>query len=305
MSGPSTLRKALLWTAAVLATVLCAALLAGPIHRALAAAGWRREDEFASTLRRALVVALVLLIALGTRPWRDAPRDVWGLRGPAARPALFPAGVALAFLLMGLLVLLQAASGWLSWERRAAEKLASRWPGALATALVVALLEEVFFRGWVLSRFLRRWPAFAAALATSLVYAIPHGFRGSAAPRGLTPDLGGALEALRAWGASMGDVSTFGPKILGFTAFGMLLAAARLRTGGLWLGIGIHAGAVFFLEAYSALTVRLPERNWAGTKFLHDGPPAWILLAVLTFALWPRDRARGEPRERKATQTRD
>jgi membrane protease YdiL (CAAX protease family) len=286
-------RRLALGALAVLATVLLAALVAGPLHRALAAAGWRREDEVASTLRRVLVVALVVLLVLATRPWRDAPRDVWGLRGPAARPALFPVGVALALALTGALVLVHAAFGWLSWERRAAEKLASRWPGALATALAVGFLEEVFFRGWLLSRFLVRGGALPAALATSLLYALPHGFKGSAAPRGLPPDLSGALEALGAWASSMGDLAAFGPKVVGFASFGMLLAAARLRTGGLWLGIGLHAGAVFALEAYGALTHRVPDRNWAGTKFLHDGLPAWLLLAAVTFALWPRPARRG------------
>jgi membrane protease YdiL (CAAX protease family) len=302
MSAASPLRRVLLWTVAVLATAFVAALVAGPLHRALADAGWRRADEFASTFRRVLLVALVALIAVATRPFSDAPKDLWGLRGDALRPAHFPAGVALALVLLGALVLLQASLGWLGWERRAAQKLADRWLGALGTALAVSLLEEVFFRGWLLSRFLRALPVFLAALATSLVYAVPHGFKGSAAPKGLSPDLGGAAEALAAWGASMGDLRAFGPKVVGFASFGMLLAAARLRTGSLLLGIGIHAGAVFFLEAYSAVTTRTPERNWAGTKFLHDGPPAWALLWAATFLLWPRG---GAGSERTPTQTRD
>jgi membrane protease YdiL (CAAX protease family) len=289
-------RRAAVWALALAGAVVLAVLVSGPLHVWLAERGWRRADEFASTLRRVLVVAIVLAIALVARPWRTAPRDAWGLWGGRARPLHLPLGVLLAAAAMAAVVATQFAAGWFEWDRHGARRLGHRWLGAVPAALAIGLLEEVFFRGFVLDAVARGLRAtrgrrlLLAAVLASLLYAVPHGFKGSAAPRGLSPDVPGALEALRAWFLSVSDLSSFGPKLVGFTAFGLLLCAARLRTGGLWLGVGLHAGAVLFLTFLGALADRDPERNWAGTKFLHDGPIAWAVVLALAFALWPRGR---------------
>jgi membrane protease YdiL (CAAX protease family) len=161
----------------------------------------------------------------------------------------------------------------------------------LGGAAAIAVLEELFFRGWMLSRFRERFAPFAAALATSLLFALPHLLKETNAPKGLSADSSGALAALDAWARSAVDFPVTLPKVFGMWLFGLALAAAFYRTRSLWLGIGIHAGAVFYVQALSALTERSPERNWAGSKWLYDGPPGWVLVALLALLLWPRRRA--------------
>lgn len=280
--------RALVAAALFFGLVAVAVVAAPALHRATVAWGWQDPGEFGQTFRHAVLAAIVLWILAVLRPWRDAPKGAWGLVGPDAKPSRFPAGFALACGLLLAIVLFEAALGWMRWETDAASKFRHRFLAALLTSIPIGLAEEALFRGWVFGAFRRRFAALSAAALASLVYAVPHAFKGSAAGRDLPADLSGALTALGAWGDYVGDLSVFGPKVVGLFAFGMLLCAAYLRTRTLWFGAGIHAGAVFFLKAYGALTEKVPERNWGGTKFLYDGLPAYVLVGAVAFCLWPK-----------------
>lgn len=283
---PTALR-ALLWTLAVAAAIGAAVLLAGPLTLALRAAGV--DAEMGPVFRRTLLVALVSVLLLGLRPWRDRPPGTWGLHGREARPGDAAVGVALAFALLGVLLAGQWAAGWFSWDRaKGMQKLSSRAPALLVTAVGIAFLEETFFRGWLLNRFLRTLRPFAAAAATSALFALPHLFKETTAPHGLSADPAGAWATLSAWAGAAVDLSVSVPRMLGMFLLGLALAAGFLRTRSLWLGIGLHGGAVFFVQALSALTDRVPERNWAGSKWLYDGPPGWVAIGLLAWLLWPR-----------------
>jgi membrane protease YdiL (CAAX protease family) len=290
---------ALRWLAFLLVP---AAVLAAPaVHRALGGMGL--SLDFAQTLRRLLLVGTVAALLIALRPWRDVPRDLWGLRGPASRPSLVVAGAGLAVAMLLAIVLLQAALGRIDWdEGRGWRKFWQRLPATLLGAVLIGVLEELFFRGWLLSRLRLRLRLGPAILVAAVLFALPHAFRGTAAPADLPATLEGAGEALAAWGRNLLDVADFGPRFVGLVLLAVLLSAALLRSGSLWLPIGIHAGAHLFLQQYSALTDRFPERDWMGSKWLYDGPPGWIAMAAVTLALWPRtrpasgaDTMRGEP----------
>ncbi len=299
MSSRAVRRARPRWLAALslVALVVASAWAAGPVHRAVARWGWQDPGEYAQTLRYAVLVAVVAWILVVLRPWRDAPRGAWGLAGEEARPALWPAGFALACGLLLALTLFDAALGWIEWQRGGGAMFRHRLVSGTLSAVAIGFVEETAFRGWVFHAFRRRWAAFPAAALAALVYAVPHAFKGAAAGRDLPSDLSGALEAGRRWLAYAGDVTAFGPKVVGLAVFGMVLTAAYLRTRTLWFGAGIHAGAVFYLKEYGALTEKVPERNWAGTKFLYDGVPAFVLMSLVAWCLWPRAGGRTSARE--------
>jgi membrane protease YdiL (CAAX protease family) len=271
-----------------------AILLLGPVQRALEAAGLRWD--VASTFRRLWLVLTLIAFGLALRPWRDVPRGAWGLWGASARPLDAARGVAIAGLLLGVLLGAEALAGWFAWDaEKGPAKWASRWPGLVAGAAVVAVVEEAFFRGWLLDRCLARWRPLGAAIVSAVVYSVPHVFKPSAAPRDLAATPAGALEALRSWAEHAIDPVESLPRLAGLFLLGVALAGARLRTRSLWLGIGVHGGALFLILATSALTERTHERNWAGSKWLYDGPPGWALLLGLALLLWPRTLAPGTP----------
>ncbi len=287
---PGAVKRAVGWVAAIAGAVALAVLLAGPVHRGLEAVGI--HGEFARTLRHLLLVLLLAVLAVGLKPWRDVPRDVYGLVGPDARPALWPLAAAVAILLLGAIAVGQAAAGWVTWDPGAGRKVSERWANALGKAAFLGFVEEAFFRGWLLARFRARWPVVRAALATAVVFGAVHSFRRTAAPKDLVPGPSGALEALSAWAQNLVDPADFLPRFVGLVLLSLLLTAVFLRTRTIWANWGLHGGAVLFLDAYSALTDRAPERNWAGSKWLYDGPPAWVAMAALAAFLWPK-RARG------------
>lgn len=296
--------RALLWVLAFAGAVGASVLLAGPLTLALRALGM--DAEMGAVFRRTLLVAVLAVLVVGLHPWKDCPPGKWGLHGPGARPRDAFLGLALAFALLGALTAFEALAGWITWDHgRGWQKFGERLPVMLGGAAMIAVLEEFFFRGWMLARFHRRLAPFAAALATAALFALPHLLKETNAPKGLSADPAGALAALDAWARSAIDLPVTLPKMFGMLLFGLALAACLYRTRSLWLGIGLHAGAVFYVQSLSALTERSPERNWAGSKWLYDGPPGWVLIALLAFLLWPRHGAAPaveDPPDRPATR---
>jgi membrane protease YdiL (CAAX protease family) len=279
--------------ALALVLVPLSALAAPAVHRGLVAAGL--DLDFAQTLRRCLLVGVVSALLWAFRPWREVPPDLWGLRGPRARPRLLVLGALLAVSMLLATTLLEAALGRFSWDReRGGEKFWDRLPATVLGGVAIALLEEAFFRGWLLERLRRRLALATAVFLGALLFALPHAFRGTAAPADLPASLDGVGRALAAWGRNLADVSDFGPRFVGLVLLAILLSAGALRTGSLLFPIGIHFGAHVYLQQASALTHRTPERDWLGSKWLYDGPVLWVVMAALAWATWPR-RAGGEP----------
>jgi membrane protease YdiL (CAAX protease family) len=78
--------------------------------------------------------------------------------------------------------------------------------------------------------------------------------------------------------------------LAGFTTLfviGVALAHARLRTRSLWLPIGLHAGWIFFSEAFSKIARReVVALPWLGKSLLIGLVPlaicllSWVLLRV-------------------------
>lgn len=283
---------------AVGAVILLAALLAAPVHEALLggppAGEYDYDKGFLRVFRRLLLIPLVVLFLLVARPWRDGLLRPYGLLGPEARwgPALLAIPVTLVALAAVLGANLQL--GWLRWEDPPRwgtfqDRLVTRGFGGLALACV----EEWFFRGWLLQRLARRLVLWQAALGAAAVYAFVHAFK----PRDLTVavshDAGGALEALGRWIAYALDPAAFGPAFLGLLLFGLLLTALYLRTRTLWTSVAVHAAAVWILFSHGALTEPVAGRPWwSGSKWLYDGPVAWLLFVAAIGLSWPRRGAR-------------
>lgn len=165
----------------------------------------------AGILFRGLSLAVVQLAVCGTLVAVTSPppggrRVALGLVPPERAPWLvwFAPAIGLGLWLLGrlLLGLLPAAGG-------APLEAAAIWPsGRLAVALVgvlVPLVEEVFFRGFLFGAFQRRWGGAAAFAATTAIFALAHlpqcwGAWGALSAIVL---LGLALSAMRWWSGSV------------------------------------------------------------------------------------------------------
>jgi membrane protease YdiL (CAAX protease family) len=269
-------------------TVAISALLAPPLYQLLVTLGLIGDDEFLRVFRRLLMIGLCLSILVAWKPWRDGDLTSYGLRGPRAR--FRPAFVAwlLAVAATIALVLVQY---WFGWIRLEEPFRWGRFLNRIATFLVsgfaVSLLEEWFFRGWMLRRLSRTRSLGRAIFTGTLIFAVLHAFSPSQlSGLAIEPTAHGALSALTAWFGLATDFRAFGSSFVGLFLFGLLLCGAYLRTRTVWVPVAIHAGAVAVLFTYTHATDRVVSSAFVGTKALYDGVPAYILLAIVTVAVW-------------------
>src|SRR5262245_21924015 len=199
---------------ALVGALAAAVLLAGPLTVAIDAV-FHRNANFAKVFRYLALGLMAVAIAVTLRPWRDLPGDWWGLRPRRGRPhgsplrpvaspdapgvrrnlALVAAGFGVIVALIAAVAAIHFAVGQVEWDRTddALPKFLRRLWKFLLPAIPFALLEETFFRGWLLDRcrtHLRS--AFAATAIASVVFGFVHAFHKIYAPN-VEPGPAGAL----------------------------------------------------------------------------------------------------------------
>ncbi len=237
---------------------------------------------FARYVNRGLLIVALLGLPFfvrgaGVRRWSDV-----GIPPGLIRWKRFGAAFALGFFSLAVVCAITLLAGGRLLKPRSPGELAGQLLGVLATALIVAVIEELLFRGAMFGMLRRamRWPA--ALAVSSAVYAITHFMH-----RGETPPTVDWLSGLRVLPTMLGgmtDVRTLFPAFLSLTLAGVILGLAYQWTGDLSASIGIHAGWIFWLKFYGFATRRAPEVDpwfW-GSGRLVDG---WLALAALVVVL--------------------
>jgi membrane protease YdiL (CAAX protease family) len=194
-------------------------------------------------------------------------------------------GFFLGFISLGFVAAAALASGARVWDAHLQlSSVAAALAGAIATAIVIALLEEFLFRGVIFGAFRQFNSWFIALGISSAVYAIVHFFEKPAiVPTDVKWSSGLALlpEMLRGFG----NVERLVPAFFVLCLVGAILGTAYQRSGSLYYSIGLHAGWIFWLKSYGVLTARgeTATQLW-GTARLIDG---WFTVAVLAaILLW-------------------
>ena len=289
-------------------------------------AAWRSRDNFPRFFDRALMLSAVVLLPF-LLMWLRLGRDrggagPWVVGVPASacrgeRLSWAPRGLgwgAVGFLLAAGLLLVSGVmlvkSGFFMWRDAEMSARGAVNPAvvgidwlrivrkALPTALVVSVLEEILFRGILLGIFLRVMRPGLAVLSISLLFALVHFLE---PPPGVkVPD----PEALDAGFVLLGQIlgrllepSDLVGRFLTLFAVGAILALARLRTGSLWLPIGLHAGWVFAYQLFKSATwgvADLPEASrWlVGSTLIEGTVPltVTVVTGMLVVAMTrPRD----------------
>src|SRR5205814_9527542 len=114
------------------------------------------------------------------------------------------------------------------------------------SALIVAVIEELLFRGALFGSMLKAHHWRAALLVSSVVYAIVHFFQRPPSPEPITwysgfLVLGRMLEGFVEWHVLL-------PGFLTLTVAGPILGLAYLQTRTLYFSIGLHAWWIFWLK---------------------------------------------------------
>lgn len=178
-------------------------------------------------------------------------------------------------------------------------------PGALLTfalkglgsGLLVALIEETFFRGAMQGALMRQGARRLALFAVPAFYAAVH-FLGRAQS---VPD--DQVNALSGFTTLLGFFSGFEEPQRIFDAFlalytvGLLLALVRQRWGDIAGCIGLHAGFVAVIAVFRKISVAGPAGAWSFLVGSFDGLLGlWIaaLTAVICLVLWQGRAGRQE-----------
>ncbi|MBI4353703.1 MAG: CPBP family intramembrane metalloprotease [Candidatus Omnitrophica bacterium] len=126
--------------------------------------------------------------------------------------------------------------------------------GFIPAALLVGVLEEAIFRGYILHQLIALSTPMAIA-GSSLSYAVVH------------------LRGEWMWPSTALELA-------GLTVLGVVLALSRLKTGQLYLAIGLHASLAYGARV-NKLLIEFPDSSMAwlvGTNRLINGIAAWVAL---------------------------
>lgn len=256
------------WFGLVLAgTLLWLLALSAAFGIPLSGAVFRGEAKVPELAQALYVVGLYLLL-MGSAWW------VWRLDGGRVTHG-FSAAKWLEGWGAGLLGLAVLTGVELALGLAAPLAGAAIDPVGLLTAALVAtafgISEEALFRGFILGLLRRSLAPLAAVWFSGLLFAALHFLR--------PVDPGAVLVPFAALASA-----------------GALLAACRLRTGTIWLGVGMHSTWVWFITVngqQGLLSFPGHGHLWSGA-----GSPAGGLLGLIGVAftyLWLRWRFKGRP----------
>ena len=267
----------------IYAFLLLAALAGGAFLFGWAYMLWTPPVPHHKFVKYGALLVAVLILVLWAR--RRVTRDALGLR-PGIGLLLTQGLIAFSLMVILLMPLWLFLSGmdarfvspWV-WGL----ELGYAFAGYLAAALAVATVEELYFRGLLLSRVSGYWVPVAAS---ALFYAGIH-FLNPTPDSALADHWAGgwmllanaALEIPGQWLEQL-------PRLCLLLLIGLGLGMLRLRTGCLAFCIGIHAAMVFSLKTFKFFTYPGPfGPSWIGT----DAAGGWAGVAwmgVLVLGLW-------------------
>lgn len=172
-------------------------------------------------------------------------------------------GIALGIAGLGLMLAIGLVSGTCEIDINPdASRLWRTVIGFIPAAIVVGMMEELIFRGFILQHLLSVSRPFAV-LSSSALYALAH-----LKQRSLTTE--GWME------------------LTGLFLLGLVLAASYLQTGYLWMGIGLHA-ALAYGARINKLVIAFSDTSMSwlvGTSRLVNGLSAWVALTGIGAVIW-------------------
>lgn len=159
----------------------------------------------------------------------------------------------------------------------------------LLSGLIVAFIEETFFRGILFTAVARTSGARAAIIAPSLLYAALHFLGGKLRVPPEEVSWMHGFQVLSRLFERYAQPLALIDSFLALVALGILLALVRLRTGAIAACIGLHAAGVcmiFILRDTTALTGSAKLARIVGA---YDGVIGWaafVWIAAIVVAYW-------------------
>jgi membrane protease YdiL (CAAX protease family) len=277
-----TLRLALTLAVAAIA----AALIAPFVAPMLAWAGF--HFPFPRILDRVVMVTMAVALWWESRRLGLVSRLRAAFGQPSSNLGVVGIGLAIGFAAIAIL--------WVSaWSiappiaRANSASLLLTFLDAIVPALTIAIIEESFFRAFLLDGMAQDFGWRTGLIASSLVYAAAHFVRSPARFQlnGIHPVAG--LQTLTAGLRHLGHPISAAPGLFGLFLLGLLLGITWLKTGRVYFAIGLHASLIVGAKTFRKFAPGAHTApGWlSGYGFppLISGPAAWLLtLALLIIA---------------------
>jgi membrane protease YdiL (CAAX protease family) len=149
----------------------------------------------------------------------------------------------------------------------------------LLTGLVVAFIEEIFFRGYLFTAIQRESGRWLAIVLPSLLYASVHFLDGRLRVPRDQIDWDSGLTVLSRMFLAYNDPLKILDAFLALFAVGVLLAIARMRTGAIALCVGMHAAWVCLLYVNETFTQVDPDTPLRWMVSSYDNVIGWTTVA--------------------------
>lgn len=233
--------------------------------------------------RLAMLIALIGLVVL-TRRLRLSHRSALGYGLPAGQffrqlGLGWAAGIGLMLPLVALLLVFDVRQ----IKPGIDGELPTIFLQGLFSGLVIAFIEETFFRGVLFTAVARSSGARAAIVAPSILYAALHFLGGKlrVPPEEVSWEHG--FHVLSRLFERYAQPLAFIDSFLALVALGILLAFVRLRTGAIAACIGLHAAGVCMIFILRDTTVVDSGAQFARIVGAYDGVIGWA--AMVWFAV--------------------
>jgi membrane protease YdiL (CAAX protease family) len=157
----------------------------------------------------------------------------------------------------------------------------------LLSGILVAFIEESFFRGAIYYGMRRQNSAFTATITTALLYASVHFMHAPASSQSMSIDWQSGWEMLAGMFHSYQNFGGIVDSFVALFAAGVFLALLRERTGNIALCTGIHAGWVWTIKVVKEMTDEVTGTSAALLIGSYDGIIGWAAAAMLSLVtLW-------------------
>jgi membrane protease YdiL (CAAX protease family) len=268
---------------------LIAAVVVAPIAAvAVAHAGWR--FPFPRIFDRTVMVTLLLAMLFAARDLQLGALLPLGFRRPAKESSLrVLRGLAVSFCAIAILFALALTAGGSGAANFGA--VASRVPGYILSAIAIAIIEEGFFRAFLLGGMRNDFGKIGALLASSAFYAVAHLVRSPARFYLTQYEPAAGLMNLTHSMDQLSHPATAIPTLIGLFLLGIVLGEAYLLTGSVYFSIGLHCGFVLGAKLWPKIIINHATQPWwiagPGAVPLISAPAAWIIAVVILLALPP------------------
>ena len=276
----------------IVASVVLATIVSPFAAATVAAMGF--HFPFPRIFDRTVMVLVAIAVISQARALRVVPLLRSGFDRPMRNLRRTTRGFLIAMVAISVLVYIAVVMG-----AHADETSGGIWglmPKYFLSAVVIAIIEEGFFRAFLLVGMEGDFGRTPALLLSSAIYAIAHLLRSPAKfyVTGIHP-----LAGFETLGLSLAHAANPGlmlPTFVGLFLLGIVLGEAFLETGTVYLPMGLHAGFVLGAKLWPRMTsagVALP--GWLrgyGSQPLISGLAAWMVAVAILLLIRPLTRAR-------------